>query len=1585
MGERMMKLRLKILIVCGLFWTVPSGTMAQEGLPVDSSAAEPGQKTTWVDSLLREFSLEELIKFREFYQNEVRLFEREERLLRYKGIRDGEKIYALNPQSPFMDKVLFRLAEYYFQKAREDYFRAMEKYEEEFRAFEEGRRDHPPDEPKPDYSRVIEKYKLILTRFPESSLMDDVLYRLGYALEQNGQADSAVTYYQQLVQQFPESKYVPEAYIRLGEYYFDPVRRDLDKAIACYSQVLRFKDTPRYDEALYKLGWSYYLKEQFTEAIQYFTLLVQNIERMEELDPNHEYSNPTLKEEALEYIGICFHDAGGLPAALAFLDSLGRPEYGPAILKKMGEIYQKYEEKYLLAIQTYRALLERYPYYEGAPEVYDRIVQCAVKLEEPEEVYLAQKELFERFRPGSEWEKVIRERIKHPVRRRKVLKDAFMRAEQAERENVNLLIRLAQEKDDLRYYELAVKEAMAYLEAFPYDTSAYTIHWNLAVILDTKLHRREEALQAYLDVCNNYLQDRFRKYAAENAIVVAKELDQLARESDTLKLAGDTLSTMEKLKKMAEGGAQNLFDLKPIPLRESEKLLIEAYRNYVIHFPHEPESAIILANIGTIYYNKHHFDEALQYFHTLLAHFPDSPAATQAQITVLDSYFGKRDYASTELLAKRIQAKKELPPEVLEKARRRLAESIYLQAEALAGEGKHLEAAREYRRVIEEVPDALFADKALFQAGVQFDLAKAFDQSIEVYQQLVERFPKSEHYLDALNNLALDYAELKKFDEAALAYERLAHEHPDSAKAQDALYNASYFYVQARDWANAIRINREYVDRYPNAPDAEDMFYNIAGYYLKMDNYDAANEIYAEFARRYPDSPRSVETYYRRGEYFLRKGRLADAFREFDLALAKNEELKKRNLPANDFYAAEALFARSQEEFKEYRAIRFTLANKEQAQKRKKELLQKLVKQYTQVAGFGTIRIYESLYRIGQLYEEFALAWNEQEIPPMSETERIVYESKLKQTSAQLFEKAFETYKKNLLRIRNLMASYKPQVPDTTGGKSIRVAPQDTTLQVAQVWLEKTENKVSETLYNIAELNYGAIERLLNAPIPEGLDEVAVLEYRNQLLAKAVFPIVREITDAHIRNLVEADSLKLENRWVEQSRRKLIEVARILPDQYRSLCLDASRTFERLYREYNRIMREGTEEEQEGALDLAGKLSNVIEMSKNYANLMLANYKFTIDRLKPYPFGKLLAQSLFSEMMQASVVLAERFVEFAQDNRIQKDYFTVQNQIEPKMVYEDAIFTYSDNETQLKDNALALCETVYDLKKSYGFPSPHFARLAALMVHLDPQTYAQEFDLPETELAVAPDKGWMATTEYPDSTFMVPERLETLEWHPASVRRDVSGEEAVPALIAYESFVVERTEPAEEDTATAPAPDSLLATASADTSAGADSLRAAAGDTLLVSLPADTSSAGIEDFAEPEPVLEARPASRFVVARSIYLEDIPLSATLKLNADDNAVVYLNGIKVFAETSDSLGWGDQFETDITPFLRPGKNWLVIEIEDTDQSGMGVQPILNVKVVDKTALLRRQEELASQEYGGQRSLDELVFHRFIVPEM
>lgn len=1269
-----------------------------------------GQQKKTLESL----STKELLKLKKYCQREIVRLEKEKRRMLIKGIQDGEDFLRSHSDSKMLDKVLIRLGELYYRLAEDKFIHDMQRYEQEFEKYQKGLLSNPPEEPKRDFSKAIEKYQLLLDRFPQSELVDDALYNMAFALEQSGRASEAKDVYKRLIDQFPQSKYLPEALMRIAEYYFNPPVSQIREAIKYYKKVLDHKNTPRYSEALYKLGWSYYRLGRYPDAISYFTLLVEEIDREKKLGLAQRCLNPDLVEESIEYIGISFHDFGGLRKAINYIKALGTPTYGADILQKIGDIYKDVREEYQMAAETYAMLLRLYPYVPQAPEIKNKIVECALRLEDYQWAYKERDELFQTYKPGSKWSEKVKDE--------EAVNKAHQLAERALRENINFCLAQAEKTNDLNLFQFAVRDCRRYLRYFPSDTNALLIHWNLAVTLDTKLKRWDEAYEEYMKISNLYNDPNYKKDAARNAIAAAE---------DALEKAPLLVEAI-KSKLKAKEGEKRLKDLRAVrgeELSEAEKRVVKAYNNFIRLFPHDPETATVLAHAGALYYNHNKFSEALKYFHTLITRFPNSPEINRARYAVMESYFGKMDFKSVEVLAKRIMDS-DASEEIKSKAKRRLAEAIFLRAQVLAERGEAIKAAREFCRVAAETPYAPFTDIALFNSAFQYDKAKLYTKAVKLYQHLVDTYPDSKVLLDALNNLAIDYAELGFYGKAAATYERLGEKQSDPKKAQDALYNASVYYVKAQDWEGAIRVNRLFAERFPNSKDAEALYYDIPTYYLKLGDLKGCYKTYGELLTKYPDSPRTVEALFRRGQYLMSKGMKDQAIAEMSKAVSKNEELKKKGKEGDDFFAAEALFSLTEIQYKEYDSIDFKLRDINTRKKRKKDLLLKLVDQYTRVAAYKTPRLYEATYKIGRVYEEFAQTWAEQEIPIMEETKRVVYQTKINQTTARLYEKALEAYKNSLKVLTEVAETYK------------RVSPHDSTLAVAEKWIFRCGEKVSEVLYRMAEINFESIGKLLNAPLPPDLDDLAILEYRNQVLTKAVRPLIINIINAHKRNLKEAQKLHLNNEWVEKSRDKIIAVGNILLQEYCKLSFEALKTYRERERTYLDIVSHGSPEDQLKALDVASDMANLIEAGRVYS---LTAIKYFQDILKEAReagvAGKVLKDSE-EKAMQFVYQMGSSYLALADSSAKERDKFSLLFRKEDKPEYEDALFTFQESYDAFKKGAVDVLQSGYQAREELGVNNPWVGRVIAELVRADPQKYAPQFGIETVILPIPSDSTW---------------------------------------------------------------------------------------------------------------------------------------------------------------------------------------------------------------------------------------------------
>src|SRR4029078_5694840 len=74
--------------------------------------------------------------------------------------------------------------------------------------------------------------------------------------------------YHQLIQNYPNSKFIPFAYLAFADYFFET--NHLAQAAKLYDKMLEFPDSPVYPYAMYKKGWVYLNLDRHQDALETF-------------------------------------------------------------------------------------------------------------------------------------------------------------------------------------------------------------------------------------------------------------------------------------------------------------------------------------------------------------------------------------------------------------------------------------------------------------------------------------------------------------------------------------------------------------------------------------------------------------------------------------------------------------------------------------------------------------------------------------------------------------------------------------------------------------------------------------------------------------------------------------------------------------------------------------------------------------------------------------------------------------------------------------------------------------------------------------------------------------------------------------------------------------------------------------------------------------------------------------------------------------------------------------------------------------------------------------------------------------------
>ncbi|MCK5147088.1 tetratricopeptide repeat protein [bacterium] len=1263
-----------------------------------------------IDSSFNMLTLPELQNYRIYYVDELEALQQEKTDLIKRGIEDGERLLRLNPDPQMIDEIYIRLADLYYYQDKDRFFDSMDAYDIEL---ENGNTSAP--EPHFDCNRSLSVYQKIIDEFPESDLVDDATYNKAFLYEELGQHQRANLIYGYLIEAYPQSPFIPEAHMRLGEFYFNPPRNQLDKAIEQYKKILPFTSNPRYSEALYKLGWSYYRLSQYPAAISYFTTLIEDIDVTSRYDNDLALQRVNLRDEAIEYIAISFHDFGGESKALEYLNRIDAPLWGADVLLVLGDVYKEQKEEYNKAIRAYETFLEYAPLSISAAKVQKFIVDCHMALDQDVKAIEARHSLFNHYRKDGDWWLAVDNDKAHIK--------AYELSERAMRDNIHALIRRARDADNTALYERAVDWAEEYLKAFPENQYAYMIRWNRALILDTELGRFRDALEEYLTISLVYNTADFGRFArekglatvqdaAENAIVAADSLYQSERKNGSVASVGNEVDKVE------------------MPLSTAENYLVLAYDNYIKLYPFDEKTPTILANAGALYYTHNSFDKALQYFKTLVKYFPESNQIHQVQYSILESYFGRQDYASAELLARRI-ADSNVDDEIKSKARQRWAEAIFFKAQILAEKGEALKAAREFYRVALEVPDVKFADRALFNAGQQFEKANELANAAQAYEYLRLTYASSSLVSDAVNNLAYDYGKLGNSAKAAQRYEMSAAMAEDSLVARDALYNAYVYAGKAGNSVQAAEIARKYAEKYPQSKDSPGLLFHAA--ILKIGGSNPADGIalLQQFPRCYPDSSLAVEALWRIGKYNEDAGAVVAAGRFYDQAAVHHYNLVERQLTGDEYHAADALFRASSFRQQEYMDITFRQPESVLEQDVRKALALKkiLLDDYSKIAAFGTSHFPETAYRLGEVVERFGRAWESQALPLLSAAERAVKRKSIGDRAAEFYGEATLVYRGAITALRKI---------ETELASSDTATTADSLRSLATLWRGRSEAKVSEMLFCQAEVQTDPIQGIIDAPLPADLNVISRLEYRNQLLFRAVKPQIDAAVLAHQNNISTADTLGLNNVWSDSSGTQIAKLAGILSRGYFALSNDVLSAFNEHARKYSQ-----TTLEEAGYADesIMTSMISLNELFKTYskASLLFGQQGLElIDRSKINGQANIIVCSMLARETNA---LADRLDEAVKVSSMRQTVADSLFKIEYSPYYEEVLTVVEDNAYYLKQNINVLLETAFNVLNQSQKARADAAWMGIRLLKHD-KTALERIDIPIDSMSVATDTTW---------------------------------------------------------------------------------------------------------------------------------------------------------------------------------------------------------------------------------------------------
>ncbi|HJN73595.1 MAG TPA: tetratricopeptide repeat protein [Myxococcota bacterium] len=726
-------------------------------------------------------------------------------------------------------EMMLRLADLYFQEGRDHYLSEMQAYEKKFDAcFNDPKCDSKtmsPDnvESKKWQDKSIKLYRQILQNYPTFARADEATFYLASALQDTGQRKDALKEFTRLVKTYPESGYVADAYVQIGEYYFD--NNNAYKALLAYQKASAYRDSPKYSFALYKLAWCYYNVGEYGKAIDTMKSVVAYSMAAQQQGASKK-GHIQLQDEALKDLVRFFADAGEMDEAYAYFNKLGKKDLIRAMLKRLASTYFE-QGKFEQCIQTYRRLIAEDPNSPDAPEYQNEIIQAYTKIGRKKETLTEIDRLLKTYGKNSAW-----------ARTNASDQDAVQDAQNYIERNLRTVAinyhteakKLGTGKSAKETYALAYKAYSVYLQEFPDSKHSYEMRYAFGELL-YKIKRYDEAYVQYMKVVSLDLKGKHSEFCAESAIFAAEEM--VKRE--------------KKEGKILTAGKGNKTD--PIQMSEWERKELDALDQYSKLFPDSKKTKNIIYKSAYLLYNKNQFKEASDRFRVVIGMDPGSKEAMLAANLILDSFTLVEDWQNLKEVSKAFYDQDSLG----NKAFKKEVYSIYERASFKLIEVTFAEkkdegwAADQYVAFYAEFPSSDVADLALNNATVYFHNTDQRGKAMQNRIVLIENFPKSKFFNDQVASLAYDYESMANFQEAAGWYEKLFSLDKEHVNAADSIFSAALFRKAMGDWEAAIKNYKLYMAAYPDKDNIQDITLEVAKIYEENKKYDQAAKVYLTF------------------------------------------------------------------------------------------------------------------------------------------------------------------------------------------------------------------------------------------------------------------------------------------------------------------------------------------------------------------------------------------------------------------------------------------------------------------------------------------------------------------------------------------------------------------------------------------------------------------------------------------------------------------------------------------------------------------------------------------------------------------
>src|SRR5512143_3467514 len=624
---------------------------------------------------------------------------------------------------------------------------------------------------------AIALYEKLLNEYPRYERNDQVLYQLSRAHEELGQTEEAMAVMDRMVRDYPRSRYIDEVQFRRAEYFF--VHRRYRDAENAYSGIVKTGvRSSFYELALYKLGWTFYKRELYEDALQWFIALMDHkVSVGYDFEQTEDEQERKRTDDTFRVISLSFSNLGGADSVVEYFSRHGKRGFEDSVYSNLGEFYFD-KRRYADAAAAYNAFAGRNPFHKASPNFHMRVIEIHAAGGFPSFVLDSKKKFATTYGLQAEYWKYFA-----PGDRPDVL--GFLKTNLTDLANhYHACYQDPQQTEDKpANFEEALHWYRGFLTSFPTDNVSPAINYQLADLL---LENRSFGAAAVEFEKTAYGYPPHEKSSQAGYAAVSSYREQL-------------------------GAA------RPEDVEADKREVVRSSLKFADAFPEHEKAAIVLGAAADDLYGMKEYEQARAAATKIIEAFPgaDGDVVRDAWVVVGHSSYELARYSEAESAYQKVLA--QLPGEdtTRDALVNNLAASIYKQGEQANAAQDYRAAADHFLRVGRTAPTSKIRPTAEYDAAAALIQLKNWEMAASVLEGFRTNFPENPLLPEVTKKIAYVYRENNQLSLAANEYERIETESRDDEIRRDALLVAAELHTKDGNSVRALEVYRRYVEYFP--------------------------------------------------------------------------------------------------------------------------------------------------------------------------------------------------------------------------------------------------------------------------------------------------------------------------------------------------------------------------------------------------------------------------------------------------------------------------------------------------------------------------------------------------------------------------------------------------------------------------------------------------------------------------------------------------------------------------------------------------------------------------------------------------